>query len=497
MTPAEFEALPLFPLRGTEGNDPTGYTALQSALLGYIDYYHTALWLVFFGSLFYMVLRYLRPAIFSPEKAAAAPVPAPVIEGDWKQRAIARYKRIFHISEIENDLTLRLFGGAILLGFMVTFRGWESSTANSLSALNTNSYICWPFFQDCAKWILFDSRPNGYTLNTIFMAMFGLIFLAVYGLLAKKYVIAHACILVLFAFKIYVTLINFSYNANYDYYHTAFCLVFLFAAHKRFFGSLTVIFLYFLSTAAKIHETWTLGTYFTALQTDLPLFPKGTTMLWTNLVILMEMVGAWFLLSKNKYLQRPAVFFFACFHLYSGILVGYHYPSIVMPSLLIFFGPLYKPFERVPVDLSALRGWFLIGALLCLQMISHFIPGDEKLTMEGNFYGLYMFEANHQCLVRVKNEVGSDIYNQASTNARYRCDPYRIMFQTQNIFCKQEHKPQLNLQIGHSINGGPFYLIVDEADLCSLTYTPFGRNHWIKTEETARPMARPHKNLYW
>lgn len=495
MRSADFESLPLFPLNGTEMNDPTGYTPIQAALLDYVDYYHTALWLVFFGLLFYMVFRYIRPAIFAP--ATPAPALAVMVDGDWKQRAIAYYKRIFRIDEIENDLALRLFGGAILLGFMVTFRGWESSTLNSLSALNSAAYTCWPFFQDCGKWILFDSRPAGYTLNTIFMAMFGLIFLAVYGLIAKKYVLAHACILVLFIFKMYVTLINFSYNANYDYYHTVFCFVFLFVAHKRFFGSLAVIMLYFLSTAAKIHETWTLGTYFSSLQTDLPLFPKGTTMLWTNIVIGMEMVGAWFLMSRNKYLQRPAVFFFACFHLYSGILVGYHYPSIVMPSLLIFFGPLYKPFERVPMDFAAMRGWLLISALICLQMISHLIPGDEKLTMEGNFYGLYMFEANHQCIVRVQNEVGLDVYNHSSINARHRCDPYRVMFQTQNIFCKAEPKPRMKLQIGHSINGGPFYRIVNTPDLCSLTYTPFGRNHWIETEETAKPMGRPHKNLYW
>lgn len=490
-----YDSLPLIALGSTGTNDPAGYTAMQTAIAPYLDYYHAALWLCFFGTLFYLLFRYVRPALFAPDPPRSiAPIDAP--QG-FKARCIACYNKIFHIHEIENDLALRLFGGAILLGFAASFRGWESSIMTSIWAVEHNSHLCWPFFQSCGDWIFFDARPFGYTQNTVFMAMFALIFLSAYGLIAKKYTLAHACILVLFLFKLYVTLVNFSYNANYDYYHTVFCVVFLFTAHKRFFGSLAVIFLYFLSTAAKIHETWTLGTYFTALQTGIPLFPSSTTMFWTNLVIAMEMVGAWFLFSRHKYLQRTAVFFFTCFHLYSGILVGYHYPTIVMPSLLIFFGPLYRPVGAIPTSRHSIAGWLLIGTLFGLQMISHLIPGDEKLTMEGNFYGLYMFEANHQCAVRILDEGDNVVQQYAVTNARSRCDPYRIMFQTQNIYCAlAEPPPRFTLQVAHSINGGPLYLIVDEPDLCSLSYNPFWRNEWIKTESTAKPMGRPYKNYY-
>lgn len=407
-----------------------------------------------------------------------------------------RYKKLFSLNEINNDVAVRLFGAAVLLGFLVTFKNWEGSLATTVTAVESGRAVCWPFFQGCYDWFFMDGRPFGYTQNTIFMLMLGVIFLSAYGLLAQRYVLAHVCIFILFLWKFYLTSLNYSYSPNYDYYHTAFTLVFLFLPHKRFFGSLAVVFFYFLSTATKIHESWTLGGYFTPMVTDLPIFPDGTTMLWTNLIIFMEMIAAWFLFSKNKYIQRTVFVFFVTFHLYSGTLVGYHYPTIVTPSLIIFFGPLFKPFDRVPLDVRSLPGWTLCLGLFCAQMISHTIPGDEKLTMEGNFYGLYMFEANHQCSVRILDEKGGAIFSTDSNSARQRCDPYRHWFRAKKRYCYEGSEEKIAMKMTHSINGGPFYLIVDEPDICVLKYKPFEHNEWIKTEDEAKPTARPRKNYY-
>ncbi len=412
------------------------------------------------------------------------------------KRLLDSYQKLFSLHEINKDLAIRLFGAAILLGFIVSFKGWESSYLSTLNAANNGDAICWPMFQGCYDLFFMNRRPHGYIQNTIFMSMLGLIFVAAYGLIAKKYVTAHFCILILFIWKAYLTSINYMANGNFDYYHTAFTFIFLFLPHKRFFGSLSIPLFYFLSTATKIHEGWTLGTYFTSMVTDLPLFPDGTTMLWTNMVILMEMVGAWFLFSKHKHIQKTVFAFFVIFHLYSGTLVGYHYPLIVTPALLIFFGPLYKPFHSVPLDRKAIAGWLLMCCLVSAQMISHVIPGDEKLTFEGNFYGLYMFEANHQCSILMTNENGDIVYRADTTSARNRCDPYNYMFRGQKKFCQGETQSKISFKQTHSINGGPFYLIVDEADLCALEYKPFSRNRWIKTEDEAKATARPRENYY-
>ena len=124
------------------------------------------------------------------------------------------------------------------------------------------------------------------------------------------------------------------------------------------------------------------------------------------------------------------------------------------------------------------------------------IPGDEKMTLEGNFYGHYMFDANHQCIIEVRQEPNvNSLYSEHETAAaKRRCDPYRYWQQAKMWFCNNPNE-KYRLIIQHSINGGPFYEIVNEPDMCNLTYHPFYHNDWIKTEKEATPVKRPRKKL--
>jgi hypothetical protein len=248
-----------------------------------------------------------------------------------------------------------------------------------------------------------------------------------------------------------------------------------------------------MSTASKIHPSWVLGQYFTAMVQGLPIFPMGSEIFMTNLVIVMEMFGSWFLLSKHRLIQRSVFLFFVVFHLYSGILVGYRYPTTVLPTLLILFGPWFQV-PKIPLDLGVIPGWTLIGTLLFAQLIPQMIEGDEKLTLEGNFFGLYMFESNHQCFGTIKTG-DKVVRNFNSINPRLRCDPYEYWFRAKNAFCRKSGEAY-SFQMNHSINGGPFYRIVDEPDLCTLEYKAFGHNAWIKTEKEALAIGRPAKNSY-
>jgi len=214
----------------------------------------------------------------------------------------------------------------------------------------------------------------------------------------------------------------------------------------------------------------------------------------------MEIVGAWFLFSKNWALQRLAIFFFVVFHLYSGLLVGFRYPTTVLPTLFILFGPFYRHI-RVPLNKKAIAGWLLVTALFPLQFISNIIPGDEKLTLEGNKYGLYMFEANHQCIsnVTVVSSVGTEENSRReSESSRSRCNPYRYWFRIkQQCEAVKKLEGRIKWTLDHSINGGPFLRIVDEQDICELAYKALGRNEWIKTEkDDPEVIGYPVENQY-
>jgi hypothetical protein len=410
------------------------------------------------------------------------------------QRIVSAYRAIFSVEEIAADISLKWLSGALLLGFLVTFSAWLYTPMTTAKAVSEGSYLCWPFFQSCSSLIFLSTLPEGYSQTTVYMALFAVSLGAVYAIYLEEWTWVHFGIFFLIVVKLFFTLANYEFRGNFDYYHNLFCLIFLVCAHKRFFSQLAIVSCYFLSTATKIHPSWILGEYFTSLKTGLPIFPWGTELLMTNLVIAMEMIGAWFLFSRNRIIQRLVFSFFVIFHLYSGILVGYRYPTTVLPPLMILFGPWFEPHSSAPLDRRSVPGWMIMCGLVCLQLIPHLISGDEKLTMEGNFYGLYMFEANHQCFGEISRD-NVVIERFSESNARARCDPYATWFRAKNRNCSDAaHK--YRMVFNHSINGNPFRQIVNEPDLCSLQYRPFSHNEWIKDETTAPAVGLPVQNTY-
>jgi len=410
------------------------------------------------------------------------------------------YRRLFSVNEIEENKVLWLMFGATILSYFAAFNSWFYQNATTLDAYLDGSYICWPYFQSCEKFLFLRTLPEGYSQPFIYMLLFGLIFLSVYFALKKDWVRAHMAIFPSFvwhAFTIFI--LTFGISGNYDYYLFFLAFILLFLPHKEFFLKLTLVLFYFTAATIKIHEGWVLGTYFSALKTGLPIFPDWSIPIWTNLVIFMQIVGAWFLLSANKFLQRTALVFFVAFHLYSGLLVGYRYPTTVLPSILILFGPMFK-YTPPPPFRSSVLGWILVVLIFVAQSISILIPGDVKMTMEGNKYGLYMFEANHQCIS------STDIYytdgsiqsiEKQSESSRSRCDPYSYWFRIKTACERDKEVESIAWTFDHSINGGTFVRIVDVEDACALKYKPFSHNEWIKTiEDNPEIMGLPVENVY-
>jgi hypothetical protein len=255
----------------------------------------------------------------------------------------------------------------------------------------------------------------------------------------------------------------------------------------------------FVSTVAKIHPTWILGQHYTSLKTGLAIFPNGSESILPTFVILMQMVGVWFLLSSNRFTQRLALSLFALLYIQYGIQVGYRFPVVELAVLLILFGPWYKPYPHLPLTRSSIVGWSIIAALTVLQLVPHMAQAGERLTNEDNiadiFGGPYLFEVNQQCYGEVK--LGEQIVRSfEQVDARFRCDPYRFWFRAKASLCSTASQ-KYQITYRRSINGNPFREIVNAGDLCSLTYSPFGRNAWIKREDEAPVVGRPVQNYIY
>jgi len=412
-----------------------------------------------------------------------------------------RYRAVFSLDEYDESLALRWAFGALVFAYYVAFVWWTSSDALTIQSAQKGVHVCWPYFQECGSWYFLQTLPHGYLQTILYMGLFGLLVHAVYRLSRREWALAQLSLLIPFLWHFIAVFVLSVLNVgNYHYYLFFFGLILLFFPHKEFFLKLCIVLFYFLSTIAKLHESWVLGTYFSSLKTGLPLFPEWSIPFWTNLVIFMEMVGAWLLLSKQVVLQRAVLIFFIAFHLYSGILVEYRYPSTVLPMLIIMFGPFYR-YSAPPLDRRSLIGWGMVLCMFLLQISPKLIPGDEKLTHEGNKYGLYMFESNHQCVSSTRRywKDGSVTESTGESEiARVRCDPYTYWFRLKQFCARNKDSiERVEWTFDHSINGAAFLRIVEERDACALTYRPFGRNTWIKTDkDNPAVIGYPVENTY-
>jgi len=411
------------------------------------------------------------------------------------------YDHVFSVEEVYASKVLKAALGALLFAYFLTFNVWISEYRFTIEAVKEGVHLCWPYAQNCGDWYFLSGLPFGYTANIFYMFLFALMGWSAWSMLVGKWRTAHALMWPLFIWKTVMVLwLSMTQVGNYEYYHLVFSAILLALPHKLFFLKFSVVWFYFLSVAAKIHPSWTLGLYFSSLKTGLPILPDALMPVWTNAVIFMEMVAAWWLLGPKSKWQRIVFIFFVFFHLYSGLLVNYRYPATVLPMLFILFGPWYTQ-TAIPKGWKTAFGWILMGLLAVGQSISHLIPGDEKSTLEGNFYGLYMFEANHQCreeAVIYRTDQDPETRVKGSFQARNRCDAYRVWFKYQQLCKLDPSVERIAVKFDHSINGNPFYRTVDLPNICAVDYKPFSRNAWIKTDKDgAELQGYPMRNYYY
>lgn len=418
------------------------------------------------------------------------------------------YKRLFNIEELENSKLLQFLYYAVIFSFFVTFYGWISRDVGSISSIAQNTYICPPYFTSCYKLFFYQILPYGYSQSFFYVILYVILLYGALSAYKKDWVSAHKALLVTFSWKfIWVFFLSYSVAGNFDYYDMGFAFVLLFLQNKAYFAKLMFVWFYFLASTIKIHEGWIFGTYLTSLITGAPFFSNKLTPFFTNIVIVMQIVGSWFLFSKNKILQRLSFLYFSMFHIYSGILVNLRYIAISIPALYILFAndkhideDADKPFEVKKVDRSTVFGYTFMFSILAFQMIAYYIPGDQKKTLEGNYYGLYMFEANHQCISTAtfyfKDGREPLVRTRENHLANNRCDAYRYYFALHNL-CKDSSFNKISWTFDHSINGHKYERMVDEENVCTLTYSPLAHNKWIKMDREASTINTPvYKNGY-
>ncbi|MBC7371674.1 MAG: hypothetical protein H7326_08920 [Bdellovibrionaceae bacterium] len=218
----------------------------------------------------------------------------------------------------------------------------------------------------------------------------------------------------------------------------------------------------------------------------------------TQLVILFEIFASWALLTK-KY-RRNAFWLWTLFHVYSVVLVGFHYPVRCIVMLWILFLPLLYPqafskeYERKPKVLN-LATTLLAAFLFGMQMLPFLYSEDARSTLRFEGYGYNMFDANFQCIAKLQvNPLRGppEAHSYVNQNSRFRCNP-RSFLEKAHQRCEASPGSRVSLEVTKSINGAPFYRIVDLPDACGVQFSLFGENEWILSN-TATLIGYPAKN---
>lgn len=363
------------------------------------------------------------------------------------------------------------------------------------------NFICWPHFQPCTDLLKFTGLPYSYNENYFLVFVFGLLIFGAFNFYKKDYIGAWLCLLAIFLIRVsYSFFVDYN-TGNFNYYDIYLMFIILFLPKKELFIKIAFVWFYFLASTIKLDESFVLAKYFTSMKLGAPIFDNISVIIFSNIVILMQMIGVWFLFSKNKTLRILIYIYMSIFHFYSGFIVSYRYIITSIPFLLVLFNPYFHQDFNIKADIikdkiKNIPGILFLIFLLFMQMMAYIIPGDHKFTLEGNNYGFYMFEANYQC----KNELSINkipLSVNYTNDARARCDPYVYLQKYQSLYCQNNDTNKINWSMISSVNGRPFYQIVSEADLCKLKYKPFSHNSWIKSPTKDTPIiGYPDYNYY-
>lgn len=297
------------------------------------------------------------------------------------------------VEEVEADVRLRLLCAFLNLYGLVTFAQWFGDTSLSTTGTATFNFVpTWPF-EDLRRLIVLDQF---WTKNV----MAGLCLLSVAGLLlslAGQALVPMLILCVLFVAKLYYYLSDLRLVTNYHHIHLLLTFFFLTARSKLFFLRIALLVTYHLAGFTKLTPSWLAGEAFNSVPDKLPLLPKAdwAVTLACQALTAWELVGpaGWF--ARSAAVRKASVGLFVLFHLYSTFLVGYRYPTVMLPAVLAAFHRFDKPIHA-GYRWGARHGlvWALLGLLYLGGLLGFAIPGDIRLTGEGRTLGLFMFDAN-------------------------------------------------------------------------------------------------------
>lgn len=335
----------------------------------------------------------------------------------------------------------------------------------------------WPVFS-----FLQLSRPvSALFVNFYFALYLGVSIICLFLFLKNKTSILSAWLLLIFLtlMKFFINIQDYNLMGNYHYVSLLVSLVYLFFPAKKQNIPLAIVMIYFSAGLLKTNWEWISGSALFSTLTA----PNSLIIVLCSYVLLLELIFSWALLYSRKLFWFFFIQFIG-FHIFSWKFVGAYYP-ITMFLMLSFFILNYLFNDSEEFTFKKKSSWFLVTAVLILQFVPLFFPGESRLTGEGRYFSLNMFDSLPICevkIVGIKNGKQVDVPFVISHGARMVCDPL-VFYNYTKALCAKNHFESIRLNLKSRMTSeGKFKLIIDESNFCSddIRYSVFKHNHWIR-----------------
>lgn len=287
---------------------------------------------------------------------------------------------------------MRVLLGLSHLYMVLTFKIWSARPA-SFSAAGLEQCVALPIPH--LGWLPRLSEPQ----VTLALALLALAALGGMLLSYREPEDSWALLGLLVMAKLYFYLLDLRLMTTYHHMHLILCCLLLLPRDRLICLRLGMASIYLGAAFGKYTDSWLEARYFLSIQDGLPLLGKAAPVLllasWA--VVLLESVGPLLLLWPDRRVSLPTVYLFLTFHLYSTLIVGFFYPTLMGGALVALFLPWERPIPA-PLDLhrSHLAAMAVILLTLGGSVVPHLLPGDVRLNSAGKYLGVAnMFDANH------------------------------------------------------------------------------------------------------
>ncbi len=401
--------------------------------------------------------------------------------------------KTFSLDQLKKEPFFRSIIAVLLLQ---TLEGWSRwGTTLFLQSVDSPFSLCWPHFSQCQ--VSISAETLTLLSKLILPTVIGLVIVGFYFLLVSQYKKLFVLLTGLLVLRIYAVFFSsYLISTPFGWFHLSILLVVLFSPSKLTSMRWVLAFLYLFSGLHKLYPGWINGSIFSSTQTGLPLVPEHLTPLFSQMVLLLEILTPALLVSPLKKLRIVAGLLLLSFHGYSITIVGLVFSYYTVPFLFILLAEDIK----YKVNLKTKTSWstsFVLGIITALNFGFAAAPGEPIFIQNGFRYVMGMMDGNHQCRSETKimhpNQTPSASVRNWNSGS-FHCDIYSVM-NYEKALCKKNTNTQVYWNFDHSVNGSPFYRIISDKNICELEYSLWS-NAWVNTQlDNTHIAGFPRKNV--